>query len=64
MRALNAPGSYLGAMLNRWMHWAPGDARGSKDYAKLERLKNVIHRMGYPELAAKLNLKDDDDDIY
>ena len=45
-------------MIDIWTHWAPNDARGSKDFAKLERLKAVVHDMGYPEIAGKLTLED------
>ena len=62
MRMNGAPQSYLSAMLNLWVHWAPGDGRGSKDYARLGHLQRAIHRMGYPKIAEKLNLEDDDDD--
>ena len=46
MSFVGAPESYLADMISRWMNWAPGYARGSEDYAKLEHLKSVIHRMG------------------
>lgn len=61
-KLLGAPGSYLADVIDRWTHWAPGDARGSRSHAKLESLKKVINFMGFPDLAATLNLDDDDDD--
>lgn len=57
----NAPESWLGAVIDSWVHWVPGDTRGSKDYPKLERLKKAVDRAGYGDIAAKLNLEDDDD---
>ena len=58
LKLCGAPGSYLGAVLSTWMLWAPGDARGSKEFATLERLKEVVDRVGYPTIAANLKLED------
>ena len=39
-----APTSYLDAMLAEWQQWAPGDVRGSTDYATLDALKEAVVR--------------------
>ena len=38
---IGAPYSYPIAMLSDWWHWAPGDARGSTNYATLDSLKTA-----------------------
>ena len=53
----NAPRSYLSNMLESWSHWAPGDARGSKDFATLEALKSAINRAGFGDIALKLTIQ-------
>ena len=52
----NAPSSYLEAMLAIWQQWAPGDARGSKNYATLELLKTAVDRAGLGRVAEELHL--------
>ena len=42
----DAPFSYLSAMLSDWEHWAPGDARGSADYATLDSLRIALDKAG------------------
>ena len=37
-----APTSYLSKMLALWFQWAPGDERGSSDFASLEALKYAL----------------------
>ena len=44
--AIGAPFSYLSAMLSDWRHWAPGDARGSTNYATLDSLKTALDKSG------------------
>ena len=41
-----APKGYLRAMLSQWLEWAPGDHRGSKQYATLETLKAAVCKAG------------------
>ena len=52
----NAPRSYLSDMLESWSYWAPGDPRGSKDFATLEVLKSAVNRAGVGDIALKLEL--------
>ena len=54
--AYRASFCYLEAVIDKWTHWAPNDARGSKNFAILEHLKAVIEEMGYPKIADKLAL--------
>ena len=58
IKAANAPQSYLGAVLDEWFHWAPGDARGSKDKPTLEALRTAVSKAGYGNIAAKLTLSE------
>ena len=37
-----APGSWLSAILAEWLQWAPGDSRGSINFATLEGLKFAL----------------------
>ena len=39
---MNAPGSYMDAIIDKYSHWAPGDARGHKDYANTQGLFNAM----------------------
>lgn len=39
------PASYLGRMLEMWLKWAPGDGRGSKNYATFEELHAALLRV-------------------
>ena len=54
----NAPNSLLSAMLEEWLQWAPGDARGSQDFATLESLKKAVDKVGLGRVAHKLKLQD------
>ena len=49
-----APVSYLSAMLSGWLQWAPGDARGSRDYATLQSLRTAVDNAGLGRTAQKL----------
>ena len=51
---MDAPYSLLSAMLKQWLEWAPGDHRGSKDYATLERLKSAVDKAGLGKTAKDL----------
>ena len=37
-----APVTWLGAMLEKWVQWTPGDSRGSTSFATLEGLKAAL----------------------
>jgi len=41
-------------MLARWIQWAPGDARGSRDYATLEALRTAVDQAGLGRTAHDL----------
>ena len=43
---LISPTDWLQKMLAEWLQWAPGDSRGSKDYATLEDLKRALSQAG------------------
>ena len=49
-----APASFLSALLGGWMQWAPGDARGSKDYATLQSLRTAVSKAGLGVVAEQL----------
>ena len=49
-----APRSYLDAMLSDWWQWAPGDCRGSTDYATLASLKSAVNSAGLGRTAHEL----------
>jgi hypothetical protein len=56
MKLMNAPESYMAAVIGKWSQWAPRDARGSKDYATLEALKAAVDSAGYSIVANKMTL--------
>ena len=51
-----APKSWLSAMLAEWLEWAPGDERGSKNYATLSGLKRAVREAGLGRTAEELTL--------
>ena len=51
---INAPASYLYAMLDSWLQWAPGDDRGSRDYATVRSLSTAVDKAGLGVLAQDL----------
>ena len=51
-----APVSWLSAMLAEWLEWAPGDERGSKNYATLSGLKSAVREAGLGRTAEELTL--------
>ena len=55
-KLIGAPGSYMDEVISQWSHWAPGDARGSRDYATLEQLKVAVDKAGFHDIAAELRL--------
>jgi hypothetical protein len=48
--------SYLNEMLTVWYQWAPGDGRGSKDFATLEALKSAVNQAGLGREATELTI--------
>ena len=57
LKQVNAPGAFMDSTVDRWSHWAPGDSRGSKDYATLEALITAVDRAGFAVIAQKLTLQ-------
>ena len=51
-----APVSWLSAMLAEWLEWAPGDERGSQNYAILSGLKSAVREAGLGRTAEELTL--------
>ena len=51
---MEAPQSWLGAMLSQWLQWAPGDGRGSTGYASKESLQAALLRANLGQLAQQL----------
>ena len=45
------PMSYLKKMVSQWLQWAPGDGRGSTDYATKESLTDALLKVNLGELA-------------
>ena len=43
-------------MLDEWLQWAPGDNRGSKDFATFEALKIALNEAGLAAAASDLQL--------
>ena len=52
-----APTSWLRAMLSQWLQWAPGDGRGSTNFATLEGLKDAVRLAGLAATAEDLTLQ-------
>lgn len=52
----NSPVSWLGEMLSQWLEWAPGDARGSVDFATLEGLRQALRQANLGSTAHDLRL--------
>ena len=50
----DAPASYLRSMVAKWLQWASGDKRGSKDYATLSSLRTAVDKAGLGVLAQEL----------
>ncbi len=50
----SAPSSYLEAMLSEWQQWAPGDERGSCNYATLDSLRTAVDKAGLGLTAQEL----------
>ena len=50
-----APVSWLSAMLKEWLQWAPGDKRGSKNYATVNSLKSALREANLGKTADELS---------
>ena len=50
----DAPESWLREILAEWLEWAPGDSRGSRDFATLNGLKKALNKAGLRERALSL----------
>ena len=55
-KVMGGPEACLREVITKWLQWAPGDARGSSDYATLEALKSAVSKAGFGKAAAKLTL--------
>ena len=53
MLALRGTNAYLGEMLSSWLEWAPGDGRGSTNYATKESLHAALLKAGMGQVAKK-----------
>ena len=53
---MEAPQSWLSAMLSKWLEWAPNDGRGSDQYATLEALKDAVSKTGLGSTAENLTI--------
>ena len=51
-----APLSWLSAMLSEWLQWAPGDGRGSANFATLEGLKRALSDSGLGATSLELHI--------
>ena len=51
-----APISWLGAMLEEWIQWAPSDSRGSTSFASVEDLKTAVIDAGLGATAHELKI--------
>ena len=51
-----APTSWLQEMLANWFQWAPGDSRGSTNFATLEDLKTALNQAGLGATAHDLEI--------
>ena len=56
MLLLTAPESYLYTLLEEWLQWAPGDNRGSKNFATLEALQRAMSKSGLGSAATELRI--------
>ena len=50
------PQSYLEEVFCRWYQWAPGDHRGSEDFATLKALRYALSRGRLKRGAAQLEI--------
>ena len=50
-----APYMYLRELLSQWVNWAPGDARGSRDFATWGMLRRAVEKAGLETLVHLLS---------
>ena len=53
---MEAPDSWPREILTEWLLWAPGDARGSTEYASLSTLKRAVGEAGLGRIVSKLHV--------
>ena len=53
---LHAPTDWLRDMLSQWLQWAPGDGRGSNNFATLEGLIAALNQAGLGATAHDLKV--------
>ena len=51
MLMMQAPNSWLREMLSRWLQWAPGDQRGSEEFATRESLRVALLQANLGQIA-------------
>ena len=51
---IDAPNSWLRAMLSEWLQWAPADGRGSDNFATLDDLSKALVKSELQDLAQSL----------
>ena len=56
-----APVSHLGALLEEWIQWAPGDSRGSKNFATIGSLKKALSEAGLGAAAHDFSIATDEE---
>ena len=52
----DGPKGYLRELLCQWFQWAPGDGRGSADFATLEGLKHALRQANLGATAHDLHV--------
>lgn len=57
MNVIVGPRGCLSEIVSRWLCWAPGDSRGSKDFATLEALKEAVTKADLAFVADRLILR-------
>jgi hypothetical protein len=50
------PSSCLSDVIGKWLEWAPGDNRGSSEYATREQLLVAVEKAGFGRLASEVTL--------
>ena len=53
---MTAPNSWMSEMLAQWLQWAPGDGRGSSEFATLKNLKSALRNAGLGVIAEELRV--------
>ena len=58
---MQAPQSWLAAMLSEWLQWAPGDGRGSTGFATRESLRVALLKANLGQLAEQFHTHSEGD---